>query len=71
MNQTKDEGDFQVMFLLHHGVRGLSQDHRVKLYGLSEGNLQIYGGKKISYMLAKVLMKKYNVSHKKEWLQRY
>ena len=38
MNQTKDEGDFQAMFLLPHKVWDLFQDHWVKLYGLSEGS---------------------------------
>jgi len=55
MNQTKDEGDFQAMFLLHHKAWDLLQDHGVNLYGLSKGNhrhhLQLY-----DYMAQKNLL---------------
>lgn len=54
MNQTKNEGYFQAMSLLHHEVSDLFQDHWIKLYHFSEGNhrhhlwpqiLQIHGGR--------------------------
>lgn len=38
MNQTRDEGDFQAMLVLHHKVGDLFQDHWVKLCDLSGGN---------------------------------